>query len=1193
MRILITNTFLANYTGSELYVRDTALELQRRGHDPVIYSPELGPLAESLRAAGIQAVDDLGKVEQAPDLIHGQHHLETMAALAWFPGIPAVFVCHGWVPWQELPPRHPRILRYVGVSATIRDRMIRLHGIPESRIQVILNFVDLDRFLLRPPLPDFPRQALVFSNQISEANAGRIFRRACAHHGIKPEMVGHVNGNSCTQPELLLPRFDLVFARGRSALEALATGAAVVCCDVEGLGPLVTSHNFAALRQANFGIQVLERPLTEKALRDEIGKYDPLDTAKVSQVVRHTAGLRAAIDEIVNVYNAALDEWRVTSPIGSHSEQQAATHYLKFLSESLRNPARHFSSEATRPPIAAKMPNPLREWGHKRTMDWLIVRHGFKRWLSRRTGRPHRSGNLPANLADSGARHAPSSPQLACVVLSLGNQPTLTQAVKSLLAQEVPVEIVVVNSGGGDPGSTLASAGLQVKVITRERRLFPGAARNVGILATGAPYVAFLAADCVAEEGWIPERLRRHAEGAAAVSSAVTNASPRNLWACVSHLLLFSTRMPGVPAHRALHYGVSYERKLFERYGMFREDLRSGEDSDFNARFAPTIPIAWAPEVRSAHFHPTTVAGLFQDQYARGIRMARTLRQLTGRDHRTIVAGNALARTVNSLRVAWQASRWQERIGLLGAALVVPQAAAAYALGALAGERGQTKRMAAASPPRILALLTFHNEMRYLPDYFRNVAPQVEGIIALDDGSTDGSGEFVAQQPSVIELLRLPARDPHVWDEPRNRRLLVQAAWKHDADWLLVVDADERLERDFRRRANAEIDSAERSGILALRVYCRELWNEPDRFRTDGIWGNKQPVRLFKLRRDHEFDDRPLHGYWAPLNSQVDNNYKSADLIFYHLAMLSPQSRRARQAKYLRLDPDRRHQAIGYDYMTDEIDLQLAQILAGRDFEPPLAPSGVVSAPRIFALLVFHNEMSYLEDYFHNVSPQVDGIVALDDGSTDGSGEFVNRQPSVIELIRLPVRSPHVWNESANHRSVVEAAFKHGPDWLIAVDADERLERNFRARAIAEIAKAEQLGIRALGVKLRELWDSPRHYRADGIWGKKSTARFFKARMDHEFDPRLFHGHWAPLNSKHNGGFPESDLILYHLRMIHPADRIRRRERYRELDPEKQWRPMGYDYLADETDLRLIPVPPGRDYEPIPTTPEALPAATR
>jgi hypothetical protein len=92
MRILITAFSCATRTGVEVYVRDVAVSLLKRGQVPIVYSPHLGELAQELRSLTIQVVDDLNTIVAPPDLIHGQHHLETMMALLHFPGVPAVLL---------------------------------------------------------------------------------------------------------------------------------------------------------------------------------------------------------------------------------------------------------------------------------------------------------------------------------------------------------------------------------------------------------------------------------------------------------------------------------------------------------------------------------------------------------------------------------------------------------------------------------------------------------------------------------------------------------------------------------------------------------------------------------------------------------------------------------------------------------------------------------------------------------------------------------------------------------------------------------------------------------------------------------------------------------------------------------------------------------------------------------------------
>src|SRR4029077_1279143 len=149
-----------------------------------------------------------------------------------------------------------------------------------------------------------------------------------------------------------------------------------------------------------------------------------------------------------------------------------------------------------------------------------------------------------------------------------------------------------------------------------------------GIEATRAPYVAFLAGDCVAMPGWVAGRLRFHRVGALAVASAIVNAYPWNYFAWASYILLHARRMPGVPPYKAGLYGVSYARELFDRFGRFRADLEGGEDSEFNARFAKSVRIEWAPHVRTAHRHPTNPQWLLRDQYVRGRRMVHMSEEL-------------------------------------------------------------------------------------------------------------------------------------------------------------------------------------------------------------------------------------------------------------------------------------------------------------------------------------------------------------------------------------------------------------------------------------------------------------------------------------------------------------------------------------------------------------------------------------
>lgn len=331
LKVLIANATLASLTGTETYVRDLALGLLRKGHTPIVYAPELGGLARELRDATVPVVDDLGAVSTTPDVIHGNHNTELMTALLHFQGVPAVFFCHSWTDWISSPPAHPRILAYVAVDDTCRDRLLFEHGVPEERVRVVLHAADLERFRPRGPLPARPGRALVFSNNANKWTHLNAVRDACAQSSIEVDVVGAGVNASSSSPESMLGNYDLVFAKGRCALEALAVGAAVILCDARGSGPLVTTAGLERLRRLNFGIRALSEQTTPALLLREIERYDPADAAEVSRLVRASSDLSAVVDEALGIYGEIITEYRGLLPADPERENRAAADYLRWL----------------------------------------------------------------------------------------------------------------------------------------------------------------------------------------------------------------------------------------------------------------------------------------------------------------------------------------------------------------------------------------------------------------------------------------------------------------------------------------------------------------------------------------------------------------------------------------------------------------------------------------------------------------------------------------------------------------------------------------------------------------------------------------------------------------------------------------------------------------------------------------------
>lgn len=216
---------------------------------------------------------------------------------------------------------------------------------------------------------------------------------------------------------------------------------------------------------------------------------------------------------------------------------------------------------------------------------------------------------------------------LAVIVLSHGPRATLPAAVRSVLRQNIPVELLVVHTGPGDVHGLLKAHGLSASVVTDPVSRYVGAARNLGIAHTTAPYVAFLADDCIAEPNWAAARVQAHQQGAMAVASALLPTPLQHPVSLAKFLVNHPRRLPRAPADVALRYGASYARALLQEIGPFREDMPGAEDSHYNDRVSRITEIHWVPAVVTLHSEPTHVLVGLKDQYRRGVATSAMCRE--------------------------------------------------------------------------------------------------------------------------------------------------------------------------------------------------------------------------------------------------------------------------------------------------------------------------------------------------------------------------------------------------------------------------------------------------------------------------------------------------------------------------------------------------------------------------------------
>lgn len=328
LRVLITNCTLATRSGTETYVRDLALALAARGHTPLIYTPERGAISAELANSGIEVRDALAGFFPAPDIVHGHHTTPTMDAMLHFREVPGIYVCHDATWRLDTPPLFPRLLRYVAVDQNCEERLTRA-GVPPRQIRVIYNSVDLVRFRPRGPLPAQPTRALLFSNYAKENTHLSAVREACSCAGLPLDVIGAGVDTLSAEPEAVIGRYDIVFAKARCALEAMAVGSAVILCDFRGTGQMVTSADVDEFQRWNFGARILRGPLDPQILLEQIARYDPADAARVSRRIRASAGLDGRVEELIALYRDVLEEWAGAPRTNRKREMKSAAAAIR------------------------------------------------------------------------------------------------------------------------------------------------------------------------------------------------------------------------------------------------------------------------------------------------------------------------------------------------------------------------------------------------------------------------------------------------------------------------------------------------------------------------------------------------------------------------------------------------------------------------------------------------------------------------------------------------------------------------------------------------------------------------------------------------------------------------------------------------------------------------------------------------
>ncbi|WP_051254061.1 galactosyltransferase-related protein [Arenibacter latericius] len=230
---------------------------------------------------------------------------------------------------------------------------------------------------------------------------------------------------------------------------------------------------------------------------------------------------------------------------------------------------------------------------------------------------------------------------------------------------------------------------------------------------------------------------------------------------------------------------------------------------------------------------------------------------------------------------------------------------------------------------QIIALIQVRNESRNLPEILRHLNDYCDGIILLDDGSTDFSYEIAESDKILVKAKKIYSGH---FDDLENRNILLRLANFFKAEWFFYIDADERFDSRF---GDIRVHSVQKE-VDVYRFQLVDIWDNLDTYRVDMPDNRHNGIatraRMFRNKGSLQIhSNREIHFSAVP----YAQNVRIADLLLLHYGNFDQEIRKDKYKIYTSQDPDERKQAHSYAFLKDkkvvlkkvkDIDLKMDQI---------------------------------------------------------------------------------------------------------------------------------------------------------------------------------------------------------------------------------------------------------------------------
>lgn len=301
MRFLIT-CYRLDLSGSSTYTFTLASEFKKKGHKVDVFSPFPGTMANELKKKDISVYEALDEVPNKKyTSIIAQHNVLALMIRSIKPAVPMLFISHSTIEFLEQPPSIDiNIQKYVAISEAVKNNLVLNHGIPTEDIEIIRNFVDVNRFSPQSEINEKPKAVLFLSNRYT-SKVYEIIEGACRKLRLKLIFIGKTK--PVLKTEDYINEADIVISLGRGILEAMSCGRAAIVYDYQGGDGVITPNTILEIRKWHFSGKRFKKNYDVSGLVKEIQKYEQSMGKINRELILKDYNASLLSDKIINICN--------------------------------------------------------------------------------------------------------------------------------------------------------------------------------------------------------------------------------------------------------------------------------------------------------------------------------------------------------------------------------------------------------------------------------------------------------------------------------------------------------------------------------------------------------------------------------------------------------------------------------------------------------------------------------------------------------------------------------------------------------------------------------------------------------------------------------------------------------------------------------------------------------------------------